>query len=591
MASKQVARSRKRPSASLTETLLQEQAIGTKLGENGDKMPNVLTESSVVRLRLVTEGVASGKTIARGEFGRCDVATQNGRIYSRKLMEREIARLMPDLKARRILGELDHPSDGKTSLKRVSHVLTNLSIDDNGVVEGECEILNTPEGKTLKALIEADVQVGVSSRGFGTTVPARGKVEGEDVQDDFVLKTYDFVADPAVKSAIPGIYTEDIDDDDLAKMFLCEFPEIAESIKGDGKEQASLEESKASDDKKFESRIREEMKEDFERNLRDALVKVKEQASSEIREELEKDPQVAGAKGVLAAIAEMVGAYRATPDEDAIRDALKSKDLEVAEAVKERDEAVKVGQAAAHALVIERKIAGHSMAKAIRKLLKGKGFESTDEAVEAVEAVMETLPKSEDIVTKEEAKVREENAELRGQVALLESKVEGLDSKLLKVASLNERIEAQYKKKLDESEDRVEAMREQVKELAKDAEDAISEMRSEVDRKSAILSEAELKAYKLEKVVGVANGRQLLTLLEGAQDKVTIDRLVEGHGTGSIGDPTLESMRLGLRKGSVSKGVSLEEGVLARSGVRDNDLGVIGSSMDEIRALAGFTNK
>ncbi len=61
--------------------------------------------------------------VARGEFGRWGVATQNGRIYSESLMGREIKRLNEDLKSRRVLGELDHPSDGKTSLKRVSHVV------------------------------------------------------------------------------------------------------------------------------------------------------------------------------------------------------------------------------------------------------------------------------------------------------------------------------------------------------------------------------------------------------------------------------------------------------------------------------------
>ncbi|MEJ2293677.1 MAG: hypothetical protein P8Y23_02805, partial [Candidatus Lokiarchaeota archaeon] len=107
----------------------------------------ILIESTPVTLSLV-ESAYGNKTIARGEFGRCGIPTQNGRIYPEKLMQREIDRLQEDLSHRRILGELDHPSSGRTSLKRVSHVITGLKIKD-GIVIGEAEILNTPEGKTL----------------------------------------------------------------------------------------------------------------------------------------------------------------------------------------------------------------------------------------------------------------------------------------------------------------------------------------------------------------------------------------------------------------------------------------------------------
>ena len=66
-----------------------------------------------------------------------------------------------DLGRKKVLGELDHPADGKTSLKRVSHIITNLQVMDDGQIVGEAEVLNTEAGKTLKALIKALLELDI----------------------------------------------------------------------------------------------------------------------------------------------------------------------------------------------------------------------------------------------------------------------------------------------------------------------------------------------------------------------------------------------------------------------------------------------
>ena len=99
-------------------------------------------------------------------------------------------------------------SDGKTKLTRVSHILTDLHIENNEVV-GAAEILDTPNGRILKAIYQAGGQPGVSSRGFGST---KSRSDGiDEVQDDFNLHTFDFVADPATKTAYPGVFTEELE--------------------------------------------------------------------------------------------------------------------------------------------------------------------------------------------------------------------------------------------------------------------------------------------------------------------------------------------------------------------------------------------
>ena len=65
---------------------------------------------------------------------------------------------------------------------------------DGDNVMGQIEILPTPSGNILKALIENGITVGVSSRGMGSL-----KQVGEtmEVQDDFELLCWDFVSTPS----------------------------------------------------------------------------------------------------------------------------------------------------------------------------------------------------------------------------------------------------------------------------------------------------------------------------------------------------------------------------------------------------------
>jgi hypothetical protein len=64
---------------------------------------------------------------------------------------------------------------------------------------GKIEILNTPSGQILEALIRNNVTVGVSSRGMGS-LEQNGNVM--EVQDDFELLCWDFVSTPSN----PGSY-------------------------------------------------------------------------------------------------------------------------------------------------------------------------------------------------------------------------------------------------------------------------------------------------------------------------------------------------------------------------------------------------
>jgi hypothetical protein len=71
---------------------------------------------------------------------------------------------------------------------------------NGGNVMGKLEILPTPSGNIVKALIDSGISVGVSSRGMGSLKPMGENMM--EVQDDFELLCWDFVSTPSN----PGSY-------------------------------------------------------------------------------------------------------------------------------------------------------------------------------------------------------------------------------------------------------------------------------------------------------------------------------------------------------------------------------------------------
>lgn len=160
---------------------------------------------SSVRLRM-EESANGGKIVARGQFAIADKKTANNRIYPRGLWERELRRLQQAIEGRKVFGEADHPADGRTKLTRAAHIITNLTLQPDGQIVGEAQIMNTATGRDLKAILEAGGALGVSSRGYGSV---KMNESGDDVvQDDFQLDTFDFVVDPAQPTAYPSFTQE-----------------------------------------------------------------------------------------------------------------------------------------------------------------------------------------------------------------------------------------------------------------------------------------------------------------------------------------------------------------------------------------------
>ena len=141
-----------------------------------------------------------GRLIVKGTLQRANAYNHNMREYPRPILEREAARyLNQEVKERRALGELDHPDSSVINLNNVSHNILEMHWEGDDLV-GTVEVLPTPSGNILKALFQAGIKLGISSRGLGSvkTIDEQGHVR---VQEDFNLLCFDFVSSPSTQGA------------------------------------------------------------------------------------------------------------------------------------------------------------------------------------------------------------------------------------------------------------------------------------------------------------------------------------------------------------------------------------------------------
>ena len=157
--------------------------------------------------QLLQESVAknNGRLIVEGVVQRADAKNGNGRVYPKDTLEREIQKYKDTyIKENRALGELDHPESPIINLKNVCHNILELWWQGDDVI-GKIEILPTPSGNILKALLLAGITVGISSRAMGSVKQIGETVE---VQDDLDIVCWDFVSTPSTQGAFMEIVSE-----------------------------------------------------------------------------------------------------------------------------------------------------------------------------------------------------------------------------------------------------------------------------------------------------------------------------------------------------------------------------------------------
>jgi hypothetical protein len=166
-----------------------------------------LIKEEVNEVRFLTEmneKTGQKEMFIEGIFMQAETKNRNGRVYPFGVLQKEVDRYNKDyVDKNRAFGELGHPDSPTINLDRVSHMITKLYPDGNNFI-GKAKIMDTPNGKIVKSLLDGGASLGVSTRGVGSLKPSNGY---QLVQDDFHLATAaDIVADPSAPNAfVQGI--------------------------------------------------------------------------------------------------------------------------------------------------------------------------------------------------------------------------------------------------------------------------------------------------------------------------------------------------------------------------------------------------
>ena len=162
-------------------------------------MAQLLVEVSTFRPIITESKTRPGVFEVEGVMQRATAKNQNGRVYSKAILEREMKKYMDEfVKNGNAYGELDHPESPVVSLKNASHIVKDLWWNGDDLM-GKVELLNTPAGNIVKEIIKAGHTIGISSRGTGSVQQTN---EGNlEVQPDFELVCWDFVSNPSTHGA------------------------------------------------------------------------------------------------------------------------------------------------------------------------------------------------------------------------------------------------------------------------------------------------------------------------------------------------------------------------------------------------------
>jgi hypothetical protein len=198
-------------------------------------MMNLRENLTFDQARIVVESANEGKDLyMKGIIIQGGIRNANQRVYPVNEIGRAVKTLNDQITGGySVLGEVDHPEGLNINLDRVSHMISETWMDDaNGY--GKLKILPTPMGQLVKTMLEADVKLGVSSRGSGNV-----REDGSGEVSDFEIITVDVVAQPSAPGAYPTpIYEHLMNARGGYKAY-----ELAQATRNDDKAQKYLKES------------------------------------------------------------------------------------------------------------------------------------------------------------------------------------------------------------------------------------------------------------------------------------------------------------------------------------------------------------
>ena len=247
-----------------------------------DKVVLILERSSE-NLKSVKDG---NDVVLEGIFAEFGIVNNNDRIYEEEEYLPHLKYLQKKIDEKRLIGELDHPEKFDISLSKISHVIENLTYNkDKRNITGRIRLLDTPQGRIAKELVESGVPICVSSRAAGLVDPNK-KVKIKKIF------TFDLVADPGFENAVLsrmneslGILNENVAIYDVTSQYpdmLKEFSEFSE--KNEDKKSISNMDYVTSEELNTYSLI---LKEEIE-ELHKKIASISESSTSDLGEKVQK---------------------------------------------------------------------------------------------------------------------------------------------------------------------------------------------------------------------------------------------------------------------------------------------------------------
>lgn len=125
-----------------------------------------------------------------------DTKNRNGRTYDFTNYYSQVQTLMPKIKKKSLLGELEHVKRRQCKYGNVSHRINEIEWDPTtSTFIGTIDILDTPSGRIAYGIAKAGSPLYISSRAIGVVDPKTGKTTL------LKLVTYDLVAEPGFANA------------------------------------------------------------------------------------------------------------------------------------------------------------------------------------------------------------------------------------------------------------------------------------------------------------------------------------------------------------------------------------------------------
>lgn len=541
--------------------------------------------------KVLVERKEGGKIILRGELGRADVVTSNNRLYPRSVVEREVRRLEKEAKARKLYGELDHPADGRTQFQRVSHLICEIRLEDDGRVMGAMELIPTQKGKDIIAIIESGGAVGCSSRGTGTT---HKRNDGVDVvNEDYTMITYDLVADPAHSAAYPEVFFESKDvlnlgrvekmpDKIVAKPVAAVKPALKENADGDVQAQikAALDKERA----KIRAEEQEKLKAQVEADLVAQIELIKKEAAEDAKSEIASDPKLADARRRMEAVraALGVGEGNSVPKDELekIQTAVAERDAKIADMAKELEAATKK---LAESEALCQAIALKTKKNAMERYIEKQANASPDSAL--FKKLISGRVTEEDSAELLQTKVAEVND-------ILKSLKTRDDQKAAKVEDISKQIKAEVAAQTAETNQKVAELEQANKALA----ESNQRLRLAAEKSIELGKKGYAEAFKHKTLAEHAGNHpsrhKILSLLEQSnlsspeEIESFIKEAIKNEGKDSV---LLEQVRSSVRKGTgslLNEDGSEKPSLLNRSAGAEGKL--YGQDLATMRRLAGI---